>query len=238
MDREFTSLTNTIRYAFQQPELLKLALTHRSYNGTHNNERLEFLGDSILNFVIGEALYHRFPQAREGQLSRLRASLVKGTTLTKVAQQLQLGPCLHLGPGELKSGGSRRDSILADAVEALIGAVYLDSGIEEARRLILNWFHERLEATTLNTTTKDNKTRLQELLQSRKLDLPSYEIVDVTGKSHAQQFVVSCNVIELGLSAQAQGQSRRQAEQIAAGEVLAELEYSERDESESGGDPI
>ncbi|MEE2731274.1 MAG: ribonuclease III [Pseudomonadota bacterium] len=227
MDKHLTELCRTIEYQFQRPELLELALTHRSCNGSHNNERLEFLGDSILNFVIGEALFQKFPQAREGQLSRLRASLVKGVTLTKVAKQLQLGPCLQLGPGEMKSGGHRRDSILADAVEAIIGAVYLDSGMLQAKQLVSNWFQQRLDDITLEDTTKDNKTRLQELLQARKLGLPDYDIVDVSGKSHAQNFVVSCNVTELSLSAVAEGQSRRQAEQIAAGKVLAELEGDE-----------
>ncbi len=160
-------------------------------------------------------------------MSRLRASLVKGTTLTKVAKQLQLGPCLKLGPGELKSGGFRRDSILADAVESIIGAVYLDSGMESAKHLILNWFEHRLAGITLEDTTKDNKTRLQEWLQARKLGLPEYDIVDVSGKSHAQKFVVSCNVAEMSLSATAEGQSRRQAEQIAAGKILVEIEGRE-----------
>lgn len=227
MENDLSALARTIDYAFQQPELLELALTHRSYNGTHNNERLEFLGDSILNFVVGEALFLKFPQAREGQLSRLRASLVKGVTLTKIAKQLDLGPFLKLGPGELKSGGSRRESILADAVEAIIGAVYLDGGNERAKSLILNWFESRLQTISLQDTTKDNKTLLQETLQARKLELPIYDIVDVTGKSHAQQFVVDCRVDELGLSARAEGQSRRQAEQIAAGKLLTELEGSE-----------
>lgn len=227
MENDLTALARTIDYAFQQPGLLELALTHRSYNGTHNNERLEFLGDSILNFVVGEALFLKFPQAREGQLSRLRASLVKGVTLTKIAKQLDLGPFLKLGPGELKSGGSRRESILADAVEAIIGAVYLDGGNERAKSLILNWFESRLQTISLQDTTKDNKTLLQETLQARKLELPIYDIVDVTGKSHAQQFVVDCRVDELGLSARAEGQSRRQAEQIAAGKLLTELEGSE-----------
>ena len=227
MEKHLQELSRTIDYQFQQVNLLELALTHRSYNGSQNNERLEFLGDSILNFVIGEALFQKFPQAREGQLSRLRASLVKGVTLTKVAKQLELGPCLNLGPGEMKSGGHRRDSILADAVEAIIGAVYLDAGMDQAKRLILNWFEQRLDGITLEDTTKDNKTRLQELLQARKFGLPDYDIVDVSGKSHAQKFVVSCNVPELSLSATAEGQSRRQAEQIAAGKILAELEGEE-----------
>ena len=229
MDSHLASLTRTIAYQFQQIELLELALTHRSFNGTHNNERLEFLGDSILNFIIGEALFQKFPQAREGQLSRLRASLVKGVTLTKVAKQLELGPCLRLGPGELKSGGHRRDSILADAVEAIIGAVYLDGGMTESKQLVLNWFQQRLDGITLEDTTKDNKTRLQELLQARKLELPDYDIVDVSGKSHAQKFEVSCNVPELSLTATAEGQSRRQAEQIAAGKILAVLEGENND---------
>ncbi|HAU13312.1 MAG TPA: ribonuclease III, partial [Gammaproteobacteria bacterium] len=131
---------------------------------------------------------------------------------------------LKLGPGELKSGGHRRDSILADAVEAIIGAVYLDGGMEQSKQLILNWFQQRLANITLEDTNKDNKTRLQELLQARKLELPEYEIVDVSGKSHAQHFVVSCKIDGLSLSASAEGQSRRQAEQIAAGKILAELE--------------
>ena len=224
MENGLARLARTIDYQFQQFELLELALTHRSHDGSRNNERLEFLGDSILNFVIGEALFEKFPQAREGQLSRLRASLVKGTTLTKVAKQFDLGPALKLGPGELKSGGHRRDSILADAVEAIIGAVYLDGGMEQSKQLILNWFQQRLANITLEDTNKDNKTRLQELLQARKLDLPEYEIVDVSGKSHAQHFVVSCKIDGLSLSASAEGQSRRQAEQISAGKILAELE--------------
>jgi len=227
MENDLTPLSRTIAYAFQQPQLLELAMTHRSFNGAENNERLEFLGDSILNFVIGEALFQKFPQAREGQLSRLRASLVKGVTLTKVANQLALGPYLRLGPGELKSGGSRRESILGDAVESIIGAVYLDGGMEQAKALILSWFESRLQVISLQDTSKDNKTLLQETLQASKLGLPVYEIVDVTGKSHAQQFVVDCRVDELDLSARAEGQSRRQAEQIAAGKILTELEGSE-----------
>ena len=227
MENDLTPLSRTIAYAFQQPQLLELAMTHRSFNGAENNERLEFLGDSILNFVIGEALFQKFPQAREGQLSRLRASLVKGVTLTKVANQLALGPYLRLGPGELKSGGARRESILGDAVESIIGAVYIDGGMEQAKALILSWFESRLQVISLQDTSKDNKTLLQETLQASKLGLPVYEIVDVTGKSHAQQFIVDCRVDELDLSARAEGQSRRQAEQIAAGKILTELEGSE-----------
>ena len=215
-----TQLIKKIGYSFQQNDQLQLALTHRSYNGTQNNERLEFLGDSILNFIIGEALYQRFPHAREGQLSRLRATLVKGATLTKIAQQLELGPHLLLGPGELKSGGSRRNSILADAVEAIIGAVYLEAGLDTCRNMVLAWFQNRLQKLNLEQTVKDNKTRLQEWLQSRQSPLPQYRILDVQGKSHSQQFTVECCVDDRNWVTQGEGQSRRQAEQMAAGRIL------------------
>lgn len=222
-----TQLASRLQYEFQELELLQLAVTHRSYHGSQNNERLEFLGDSILNFIIGEALFKKFPSAKEGQLSRLRAKLVKGTTLTKVAKQLELGPYLLLGPGELKSGGSRRDSILADAVEAIIGAIYLDGGMEVVKQHVLIWFESMLNSLSLDDTVKDNKTRLQEWLQSRKLDLPEYKIVDVAGKSHAQKFVVECDVKGLQASAQGEGQSRRVAEQIAAGKILQHINESQ-----------
>ena len=218
------SPANLIGYEFRQPELLELALTHRSFSGKANNERLEFLGDSLLNFIIGEDLFQRFPNAREGQLSRLRASLVKGVTLTKIARQLELGPFLRLGPGELKSGGSRRDSILADALEAVIGAIYLDGGIDVCRARVLEWFAPRLGSLNLDDTVKDNKTRLQELLQARKMQLPVYSIVDVEGASHSQHFVVECTVEEAGLVIRGEGNSRRQAEQMAAGLILEALE--------------
>ena len=220
------SLVSKIGYGFQQSELLELALTHRSFSGKDNNERLEFLGDSILNFIIGEALFHQFPHAKEGQLSRLRASLVKGVTLTKIAQQLELGPFLRLGPGELKSGGARRDSILADAVEAVIGAVYMDGGMEQCKALVLRWFAPRLQGLTLNDTVKDNKTRLQELLQAHKLPLPAYNILSVEGASHSQHFVVECVVDEANLACRGEGHSRRLAEQMAAGLALDALENS------------
>ncbi len=224
MDPDFLALQSTLGYQFQQPSLLQLALTHRSHNGAQNNERLEFLGDSILNFVIGEALFEQFPSAREGQLSRLRASLVKGAYLTKVAKQLGIGPYLLLGPGELKSGGSRRDSILADAVEAIIGAIYRDGGMPVCKQRVLHWYASRLSTITLEDTTKDNKTRLQEWLQSRKMALPSYAIVDIAGQSHAQYFEVECEVVERDLICRGEGQSRRQAEQVAAGKMLQALE--------------
>ena len=217
-------LAEFLQYQFIQLERLELALTHRSFDGQHNNERLEFLGDSILNFVIGEALFNLFPDAKEGQLSRLRASLVKGATLTKVAKQLDLGPFLQLGAGELKSGGSRRNSILADAVEAIIGAIYLDGGLEACRAQVLHWYQPRLDGLTLEDNVKDNKTRLQECLQSRKLPLPVYQIVEVEGKSHAQHFVVECQVAALDLVAVGEGQNRRVSEQMAAGKILEQIQ--------------
>lgn len=220
-------LVKRIGHGFQRPELLELALTHRSYSGKQNNERLEFLGDSLLNFIIGEALFERFPHAREGQLSRLRASLVKGTTLTKIAQTLELGPFLLLGPGELKTGGSRRDSILADSVEAIIGAIYLDGGMDACKVRVLEWFGPRLQTLSLDDTVKDNKTRLQEWLQGQKLPLPAYNILDVSGSSHSQSFVVECVVTDAGLRFEGKGHSRRQAEQMAAGLMLTALENGE-----------
>lgn len=222
-------LVKRIGYTFQQPELLELALTHRSYSGKQNNERLEFLGDSLLNFIIGEALFQRFPHAREGQLSRLRANLVKGVTLTKIAQMLEVGPDLLLGPGELKSGGSRRDSILADSVEAIIGAIYLDGGMEPCKERVLAWFDPRLQKLNLDDTVKDNKTRLQEWLQAQKWTLPNYAILDIAGASHSQHFVVECAVEEAKLAFKGEGNSRRQAEQMAAGLMLTALENGESD---------
>ncbi len=220
-------LVKRIGHVFRQPELLELALTHRSYSGKDNNERLEFLGDSLLNFIIGETLFQRFPNAREGQLSRLRATMVKADTLTKIARQLDLGPFLLLGPGELKSGGSRRDSILADCVEAVIGAIYLDGGMDSCKERVLEWFGPRLQGLTLDDTVKDNKTRLQEWLQAQKWTLPTYTILDIEGASHSQHFVVECLVQEAGLNFRGEGNSRRQAEQMAAGRMLTALENGE-----------
>lgn len=200
-------------------------MTHRSYGGM-NNERLEFLGDSIVNFVIAEALFQQFPEAREGQLSRLRARLVKGQTLAELAREMQAGECLRLGSGEMKSGGHRRDSILADTVEAVIGAIYLDAGMEAVRERVLDWFAGRLEAISLKDTQKDPKTRLQEFLQSRQEALPHYEVVSVEGEAHEQTFTVVCQVALLDELPQGVGSSRRHAEQQAAELALASLESS------------
>lgn len=203
-------------------ELFELALTHRSC-GKRNNERLEFLGDAILSLVIADDLYQRFPAAREGQMSRLRSRVVKGETLAKIAREMQLGDYLRLGSGELKSGGYRRDSILADSVEAIIGAVYLDQGIEAARRFILHWFAGHLEQLDLNISLKDAKTRLQEFLQSRRAELPRYELISVEGDPHDQTFHIRCEVVLLEQPTEGRGSSRRQAEQEAARRALQEL---------------
>jgi ribonuclease-3 len=208
-------------HQFARPDLLELALTHRSA-GSRNNERLEFLGDSILGFTIGAALFDKFPQGREGQLSRLRAQLVSGETLAKLAREMEIGDCLRLGEGEMKSGGFRRASILADAVEALIGAIYLDAGLEAARERVLAWFASRLENLSLETA-KDPKTRLQEWLQARQRPLPEYTVVDVSGAEHAQRFVVECRVKGLSAPVRGEASSRRSAEKLAATEAYKRL---------------
>ncbi|QFU02166.1 Ribonuclease 3 [Halomonas sp. THAF5a] len=223
MSNSLNAFSRRIGHAFADPALLELAMTHRSYGG-QNNERLEFLGDSIVNFVIAEALFRRFPQAREGQLSRLRARLVKGKTLAELAREMAFGECLRLGSGEMKSGGHRRDSILADAVEAVLGAIYLDAGMETARARVLSWYAERLEAISLEDTQKDPKTRLQEFLQSRQVALPRYEVTSVEGEAHAQTFTVECHVEVLDQHTRGVGSSRRHAEQQAAEQALSQLE--------------
>ncbi|MDR5868215.1 ribonuclease III [Halomonas koreensis] len=223
MSNSLTLFSRRIGHDFAQSDLLELALTHRSYGG-RNNERLEFLGDSIVNFVIAEDLFQRFPQAREGQLSRLRARLVKGQTLAELAREMDFGEHLRLGSGEMKSGGHRRDSILADAVEAVIGAIYLDAGMETARARVLAWYAERLEAIDLQDTQKDPKTRLQEFLQSRQAALPRYEVISVEGEAHAQTFTVECHVEMLEEHTRGIGSSRRHAEQQAAERALARLD--------------
>jgi len=209
-------------HVFADPALLAQALTHRSA-GSPNNERLEFLGDAILNFVVGEALFKRFPQAREGQLSRLRARLVKGETLARLARTIDLGEYLRLGSGELKSGGFRRESILADAMEALIGAIYPDTGMDSARDRVLAWLEPYFDELTLVDTNKDPKTRLQEFLQSRGCELPRYDVVDIQGEPHCRTFFVQCEIALLTDKTQGQGASRRIAEQVAAAAALVAL---------------
>ncbi len=218
-------LSKAIGCRFSNPQFIEQAVTHRSAGGT-NNERLEFLGDAILGFVIADELYRVFSDATEGQLSRLRAALVKRESLAALARSLELGEYLKLGAGELRSGGQSRDSILADALEAVFAAVYLDSGYPAAREVILNLFQGHLTTLTLESQQKDPKTRLQEHLQSLKHPLPEYRVVEVSGDQHAQVFRVACAVPELGMETLGIGSSRRRAEQEAATGVLKALNLS------------
>ncbi len=197
-------------------------MTHRSA-GSVNNERLEFLGDAILGFVIADELYQQFSSANEGQLSRLRAEVVKGETLAILARELDLGIYLALGIGELRSGGQGRDSILADALEAILAAIYLDGGYTAVRQVILNLFQGKLKKLSLDSQKKDPKTRLQEYLQAHKHALPDYCVVNVAGEQHDQQFIVQCVVTDLHLECEGNGSSRRRAEQDAADQMLAQI---------------
>ncbi|RKF18606.1 ribonuclease III [Alginatibacterium sediminis] len=215
-------LQKVIGYQFNNEQLLDQALTHRSAN-SHHNERLEFLGDAILSWVIADALYHGFPEQAEGDLSRMRATLVRGRTLAKIALEFELGDYLRLGPGEMKSGGHRRESILADCVEAILGAVYLDSDAITAQTLVLQWYKQRLQEIEPGASQKDPKTRLQELLQAQGLALPIYEVVAIKGEAHNQEFTVSCRVESLKDEIKAKSTSRRKAEQKAAELVLEKL---------------
>jgi ribonuclease-3 len=210
-----------LAYRFLDPALAELALTHRSV-GRPNNERLEFLGDALLGVIVAEMLYQAHPHASEGELSRLRAQLVNGQALAVVARELELGEGLKLGPGELKSGGHRRDSILADAFEALVAAVYLDGGFESCRDLVRDLFAQRV--AELPRSSKDAKTRLQEWLQARGLPLPTYDLIGSQGDDHAKIFDVACSIAEPApLQVHASGPNRRAAEQEAAELVLGRL---------------
>jgi len=222
-EQAITRLSKDIGYNFKEPALLIQAITHRSAKGQHN-ERLEFLGDSILGFVIAEALFEQFPKHDEGDLTRMRSSLVKGVTLAELGRDFNLGDYLILGPGELKSGGHRRESILEDAIEAIIGAVYLDSDMARCKALILSWFAKRLAIIKPGNEQKDPKTRLQEYLQGRKISLPSYDVINTTGQSHNQQFTVRCSTSVIDHEVIAKGTSRRKAEQEAAMQVLSVIE--------------
>jgi len=216
------SLTGALGLCFADPLLLESALRHRSA-GANNNERLEFLGDGVLNFVIADQLFRLKPAATEGELSRLRATLVREDTLADVARELELGEYLTLGSGELKSGGFRRASILADALEALIGAVYLDQGFEVARDLILRLFRDKLANLPSAAVLKDPKTQLQEYLQACQQELPCYDVVDTQGAAHAQTFTVACRVASEATPSLGKGSSRRKAEQAAARKMLERI---------------
>lgn len=217
-------LCAALGYKFQRPGGLEEALTHRSASA-HNNERLEFLGDALLNLIIAEYLFQHYPKASEGELSRLRASLVKGETLADLARDLRLGDWLRMGPGELKSGGYRRESILSDTLEAIIGAVYLDGGFVACRDLVLRLYQDGLARLPNASELKDPKTRLQEYLQARQRPLPVYNVLEIRGEPHAQSFTVECVVVEL-LRTIAIGNSRRKAEQEAARLLLEQINDS------------
>jgi ribonuclease-3 len=215
MAMNIASVQTRIAYTFNQPALLQQALTHRSFSG-NNNERLEFLGDGVLNFIIAHQLYNRFNKLAEGDLSRLRAQLVKEASLSEIAFSLNLGDVLKLGEGELKSAGWRRPSILADALEAIIGAVYLDGGFASAEAVVLKLYGDKLNTIDPKVIDKDPKSQLQEYLQSKKLDLPDYNVVLIEGEAHAQNFKVECIIKKLNITTQGEGSSRRIAEQQAA----------------------
>lgn len=202
-------------YSFLNAGILRQSLTHRSF-GVPHNERLEFLGDSVLNCVIAQALFERFAEIKEGDLSRLRANLVRQESLAEIALKLDLGGSLRLGEGEMKSGGFRRPSILADALEAVFGAIFLDGGFDQARNAILRLYAPYLGAIDPRHTGKDAKTELQEYLQGRRLALPQYLLRGTRGEAHAQEFEVECQIPELGISAIGRGSNRRAAEQEAA----------------------
>lgn len=223
MNGDLDRLARALGHRFERRELLIQALTHRSA-GAQNNERLEFLGDALLGCVIAEELWRRFREADEGRLSRLRAFLVKEESLANLARELELGSCLRLGPGELRSGGHARNSILSDGLEALFAAVYLDAGFDKAKTTILSVFEEALERVAEAGPAKDPKTRLQELLQAQKRPLPEYRVLDVRGSQHAQIFHVRCALTDGSEVAEGQGTSRRRAEQQAAQQVLHRLE--------------
>ncbi|MFC3853845.1 ribonuclease III [Salinispirillum marinum] len=221
-DQDVTRLQQRLNYRFVRRELLALALTHRSV-GAQNNERLEFIGDAILNCTIAQALYQQFPKANEGELSRFRAALVKGDTLAELAREFDLGPFLQLGTGEMRSGGHRRSSILADTVEALIGAISLDADMPTAQARVMAWWQPRLAALDPDLVLKDPKTRLQEYLQSQNEPLPQYEVSAITGQAHNQQFTVQCTTSMLPEPTTATDSSRRGAEQAAARHALQRL---------------
>ena len=219
--KNFAKLYECLAYQFKDKNLLIQALSHRSFV-SNNNERLEFLGDSILGFIIAEALYEHYPNDNEGKLSRYRSTLVRGETLAEIAKNFNLGDYLLLGAGELKSGGFRRHSILADALEAIIGAILLDSNLAQVKKCILLWYKDKIEMVH-HVILKDPKSRLQELLQGKSMELPNYKVKKVEGKEHNQTFTVQCLVDELNISFVAKGHSRRVAEQTAAESVLKKV---------------
>ena len=218
-----SNLENSLGYRFADQALLTLALTHRSF-GQPNNERLEFLGDSVLNLIVGEILFQRFPNAREGELSRVRSALVKGDTLAEAAKMFDIGSYLRLGEGEIRNGGHHRASILADAVEAVIGALYIDGGLEACTTCVAKWFEPYVDAVVIDTTGKDPKTRLQEYTQEKKHSLPVYTVLESSGEAHAMSFLVECDIGGGYEKCLARAGSKRAAEKLAAEKMLQQLE--------------
>ena len=225
MTRKPEQLGKKLGLSFNDPQLFTMALTHRSV-GAHNNERLEFLGDSILGFVIAQLLYEQFPEASEGVLSRLRASLVNQSSLAELARNHQLGDYLRLGSGELKSGGFRRDSILSDALEAIMGALFKDQGIVACQQWIEQLFADKLKSLSLDNWQKDPKTQLQELMQAKKMELPEYTLMTMSGLAHEQTFQVKCTIPLIAEACIGTGVSRKKAEQAAAEQMLELLNKS------------
>lgn len=218
----FPKLTERIGYVFKDPSLLELALTHRSSNPIHN-ERLEFIGDGLVNLIIGEALYHAHPHQPEGELSRWRASLVQRETLADIGKQWQIEHDIQIGPGEKKTGGHQRPSTLANAVEAIFGAIYFDAGFETTKKIILSTYGSRLEILNIEKIQKDAKTLLQEWLQAKHYKLPRYQLMATTGKDHDATFKIACAIDELHLKTLGEGSSKRKAEQNSAQSMLTLL---------------
>ena len=221
------ALQQRLGHVFAQPALLTRALTHRSFGSAHN-ERLEFLGDAVLNMAVSALLYQRFAGSDEGDLTRVRAHLVREDSLHRAGLGLGLPQVLRLSEGEARGGGAQRVSILADAVEALIGAAFLDGGFDAAQRVVRRLFGELIDSTEIDNWSKDAKTELQEWLQARRLAVPTYRIVATRGQAHAQTFEVECQVAPLGLAERGEGRSRRSAEQQAARRMLEVLKASDR----------
>ncbi len=215
-------LQERLNYVFSDQKLLLLALTHRSY-GSQNNERLEFLGDAVLGSIIANYLYRHCPQLREGEMSRMRAQIVRAESLAGVARRLDLGRFLLLGPGEMKAGGVKRDSILGDTVEAIIGAVYIDSGLDSSSDCVLRWFEKELVKVSYECPSKDSKTKLQEWLQKRGQPLPCYRLMDMAGEAHRRLFTVECVLSSIDIEAKASASSVKKAEQIVAEKLLTKI---------------
>lgn len=222
MTIDIIKLQEALNYQFSDRSLVDLALTHRSAN-TINNERLEFLGDSLLGFIVADILFENYPEASEGELSRMRSTLVNKITLADIARELKLGKFVQLGSGEIKSGGNDRDSILADAVEALIAAIYLDANIHDCRKVVSRWLERRLGKSSTTGRLRDAKTQLQELMQASGFGLPKYNVVKIEGEAHQQIFHVECRVDGVTEAQTSSGTSKRNAEQGAAQDMLKQL---------------